>query len=448
MSWTDWFRVPDFDKYTIHDLREIVEADDIGRMCQQAEAWRGMAWLFDNQLGRLGVLTTELRQRWRGPAADAFLDEVGKVEQTLTVAGQTAQSNSSAWSAITAKAQATRARIVEIHNDYTTAWDQAQAEYQQATTGQASALSATFGPVAQAFVGPAPPDANAVRQPYDFIAQLVMQDATTTYRTEYQQNLQWPPDYRGPSRTPVERPDPGSDPGDRGWSGPGLSGVPAALLSAPIAAGALGLPGVPGSTPVPAGPPVAPYLFASAPPSPAGGGVTPRPSRTPSFGPLTPRLPETSPVVGPRTGISGRTPTGLVGNEPVIGGRASRPVVRGPLSDPVIGGQGRAATGSGAPSERVSAAAGRPGRPAGAAPGRDGVVRSARGEPTGDGSAIRPTGQRGRRGDEPLSEADGPLDDEAWRVEGGVPGVVTAPEPVDPRAQLPGPHLSGRTPRP
>ncbi len=378
----------DFDKFTVDDLHEIVQADKLDAMKTQAQGWQGMASMMATQLARLDQAVAGLKAAWNSPAGEKFLAEVNKVRKTLDVAQQKAASNHTAWTAIASRAETNRTQITTIRSEYQAAWGTAQSNFRAAQKKDADNVNWAWGGLGDLWDDPSAPDQNAVRKPFDQRAQAAMQSADTVYTQEYYQNLWWPPDYNGPTDALVTANQPG---GGRSGGAVPAGTVPAgAAPPGAVPPGAGAPPGTrppgtapPGSAPPPGTPAPAPpdgtLVWQPPPPVPApapvpvpsGGGVppgqlppgtmppgtvppglpgpvlpgrippTPSPSRLPggTRPPLVPEIPETTPVVG-RTATPGRAPV-RAGNEPVIGGR--RPPTAGQAEQ--LPGRGRGVPG-------------------------------------------------------------------------------------------------------
>lgn len=178
-------------------------------------------------------------------------------------------------------------------------------------------------------------------------------------------------------------------------------------------------------------------------PPPKGG--TPRPGTPPKTGPGTP------PKGGnPRPGMPTK------GNPPVKNTQYGKVTdsVLGKRNNGLPGRQGL--RGPGAPNEGVlsgrngapSRGAGQPGvrsvAPKPVKVSENGVLRGARGNATGNQNMMRPaTKNRRDDDDEETLKGDGPLDDELFRVDGGVPGVMTSHLPYTGEHEA-GPTFNGR----
>ncbi|MBN1171259.1 MAG: hypothetical protein JXA67_03715, partial [Micromonosporaceae bacterium] len=187
----------DFDDLTIDDLSDIVSADKLREMGCQADAWQGLAYLFDSQLARLREAVDALSGGWRGPAGAAFAAEVGRIQQTLTRGREVALGNASAWSQAVDQATAARDVIYQIEGEYRAALGQAASDYErQKAEADSSWLN---NPATGFFVDyPDKPDAAAIRAEYDQRGRAVMEYASGVYEEVYR-TIQDAPAYDGPA---------------------------------------------------------------------------------------------------------------------------------------------------------------------------------------------------------------------------------------------------------
>ncbi|WP_376771237.1 WXG100 family type VII secretion target, partial [Rhizomonospora bruguierae] len=413
----------EFDGYNVHELREIANDDnDAQRMDEQAEGWRGMAWLFEAQVGRLEVAMRQLQAAWNSPAGRKFLEEVDKVKQTLSAAQEKATGNQRAWTAISQKAKTVKTEVAQIEQDYLKAWGKAQADYEAAKKKDADNFNWAWGGLGDLWDDPDPPNQNAVRAPYDTKARLAMAGADTVYVTEYRQNLWTPPPYEGPRDAKVPEHEAGGGGGNTRYTGGGggsgdftvPGGRPGTIpgynppnntivippgqqppaftppdlpdleggLVPPVPPGGFppAPPLIPPGAPPVGGPPIVPPITPPGTPAPnlpipPGRGLPIPPGSKP---PLLPNLPEgNQPITGGRNLPGGRPPGSprLPGgglDESIVGGR---PGSQGPQGGPrnVPGGRsmpgGRPMPGRGGAPGEGQVPGGRP------APGGRGVTR-------------------------------------------------------------------------
>ncbi|GLZ81837.1 hypothetical protein Afil01_66440 [Actinorhabdospora filicis] len=200
-------------------------------------------------------------------------------------------------------------------------------------------------------------------------------------------------------------------------------------------------PKPPGSGPKPPGTyPKPPGTY----PKPPGGG--PKPPGTyppPKGGPGVP--PKGGPGVPPKGGNPPvkNTPYGKV-TDSVLGqrnnglpGRSGVRAPGGPGEGVLSGRNGGAAPSRGAGQPGVRSVASKPVKVS-----ENGVMRGARGN--ANQSLMRPNANKRREEDEETLKGDGPLDDELFRVEGGVPGVMTSQLPYTGEHGA-GPTFTGRS---
>jgi hypothetical protein len=395
----------EFDAYNVHELREIADDPDLARMAEQTEGWRGMAWMFEAQLGRLETAAKALQTAWNSPAANRFLEEVGKVRQTLSAGQEKAAGNQKAWAAIAAKVETTRTEVKKIEKEYTDAWGTEKTNFEAAKKKDADSFNWAWGGLGDLWDDPDAPDENAFRKAYDERARTVMNNADVTYTTEYRQNLWTPPKYEGPQDATVPLDYDGSGTGKTTYptgngNGNGTHHLPKGQQPGPVhlpgdlPPGRLpdpilivepngpgldgGLVTIPPPTTLPPPtvtlpppttgilpPPIPPVLPPGMPPGrvplPPGGSVPPRiPGGTRP--PLLPTLPEgNTPVTGGRNVPGGRLPSG--GRTPgmpegsVVGdrGRGGGPRIPGGTEPP---GGGRNVTGGRTTGERPGAGRG------------------------------------------------------------------------------------------
>jgi hypothetical protein len=457
----------DFDDLTITAASEIVSADKISEMTNQAEAWQGLAYLFDSQLARLAAATRSLSDGWGGPAGAAFAAQVGRVQATLTSSRETAIGNAAAWSRVVSEATTVREVIYQIEAEYKTALGNAQDDYAEK---KAEADNSWLNnPITSGLVDqPDEVKPDAVRKPFDERARAVFGVASDVYRDSYSA-LQDPPPYDGPAGAtegvglpptgPTSTDDSagGGTPGLLGgaglvggtavvtWtdvapSGPILAGSTAPTLPAPTSPGGTLPPAAgPGGLP-PGGGGLPTSLFPSAfpvEPAPAPRVPIKRPSLLPE--PVEPG----QSVIGSRQGPNTGGIRGKAADASVIGSRGGRGASA--QTGPRVGrsevkpSEGKAVIGR----ETAPAGRGRAGvRTPAAGAGADGVVRpGGRGEQSA-GARSGSAGQRGRqRRDEADTQAETTEGTELWDVADGVPAVVEPPATYDATSERPGPHV-------
>lgn len=545
----------DFDKYSLDEIKEIVNADDPAAMREQVEGWKAMKTFFDEQLRRFDERVGPLQTTWSGPAADVFFGEVAGVRQTLKDAVDKAQGNAEGWTAIAARTETAQGKVAEIYSRYQTAMNKANTDYEKAKQEDKDNFNWGWGGLSDIWDDPDAPKQDEVRAPFDREARSEMDSATTVAQDQYIQKIFYPPTFEpfndvgevkdpgewpeytntenneiGGSRKRIGGPDdtlspPPSTPPPTPPSPPPTTPPPNPSLpdpppfTPPPNDPELEFPPVPPTPPPPFTPPVPPTPpppFTPPPntpppyvppppytpkPPPTGGKppVLPKPPPT-GKPPVPPKPPVTGrpPVVpkppgGPKPPVTGKPPVGprppLTGKPPVAPkppgtfkpggppgtGPVKPPVSKttqlGKVSNPVIG---QRSTGTQPPSgtrnpampretpgsrgvigQRGAQSAPPPARGAGqpgvraAAPKpvkvpENGVIRGARG---GQNSAAPPRqGQRTREEEEDELYSDAPLDDDLFRVDGGVPGVFTSKLPYEGGHES-GPALSGRDDR-
>jgi uncharacterized protein YukE len=475
----------EFDNLTLNDIDEIVTADKIDEMRNQVDAWQGLSYLLDSQLDRLQKSTAALATGWRSSAGLAFVDQVKRIQDTLTASRDVALKNVDAWTKAADEATTVRDVINQIMSEYGDAYGKAQTAYNKAA---ADAKNSLFNNPVTGFLvdQPDPVDVAGVRKPFDLRAQAVLGVASGVYQEVYAA-LNDVPAYTGPigatSYGPID-PLTGAVPGIGGidittGSGPTPPvGPPITHVQPPHVQVPISDPPIQQQPPVTIAPPeVGPGLVGSITPTlppPTAPGVTLPPSA--GSGGFPGGLPGVFPMPVPTGGF------------PIPGGLGGKSSLFPELEEPgpsVIGSRQANARGFGGPGESAGtigprgAGRGMPGETSGAglrggrsfgkgvigretpAGGRgrsagktrsggadeDGVIRPAR-RGAQEGSTGKVTGQRGRKRRDEQDETGTPGDgNELWEVDEGVAAVIEPPARYDASRERPGPHVGHRDER-
>jgi uncharacterized protein YukE len=451
--------VTDYHQLPITAISQSVSTDKIDEMQHQADAWHGLAFLFDSQLARLTTVTNDLAATWGGPAGAAFVAQVGRVQATLTQGRDTAKSNAASWARVINEATSAREAIYRLEGKYKAEVAKNQADFDHSWLNNpiTDALGLTSPPTAA--------DEAAIREKYDKQARTLLDHASSVY-AEVFSSLQEIPTYTGPLGTNARQwgdsngsgsaTDPGSGVAHllggvaltagtgigAAWtevapSGPSLAGTAAPSLPAPSIPGGYPSPAAPGPGGLPPGGPSG-GLF---PPVPVKTGPAPRvpTGRTPLLAePVEPGRT----VIGSRPQAPGPRARGGLADESVIGSRRGGPgPAEGGGRPAVRPSDGRAVIGRETPATSRSTAKGRAG-----GVDEDGVIRANRRAEPAEGRSGA-AGQRAhqRRDDhDPQAEPDDGTD--LWEVADGVPAVVEPPAAYDPKREHSGPHV-GRSDR-
>ncbi|MGC4895499.1 hypothetical protein ACLQ2X_17055, partial [Micromonospora sp. DT31] len=366
----------EFDHLSLDQLVSITAKDKPAEIAREALGWQGMAWLFEAQLARLTSAVSALQSQWSSPAGAKFVEEVGKIRETLNEGSRKASGNHKAWQVIGEQARETQKKLTELKAKRDKHLQTEQAQFEAAKKEDAENYNWGWLGISDLTDDPEAPDLGAIRSDYDRQARAVMTQADSVYTEQYYKNLWWPPPYEGPLDAKVPQEYKGGGGGST-YSGGGGGGVP---VPGPRGGGSSGSPppngGPPGGSPPPTfGPPVLVEgpILTGPPPIPLPPPLTQPPPvvTVPPLPPVVtvPPLPPVvpvpiPPVIPPVTSLPGGP---LPGRGTPPGGRPPLLPPRTPTTQPVIG--GRPAPGAPTPGRVPPPAGGRP-TPGTPTPGR------------------------------------------------------------------------------
>lgn len=184
-----------FDKYTVDDLREIVEHDRPHTMHQQALAWRSVSELLAGQAEDLRAEAGAVAGCWSGRAASGYQGELGRAETAMRVAVSTAADNAHGWAEIADIVGWARDEVLRIHAE----WCAVKAMPTQAPDPR-------YVPPGVAVVVGEPRDLDRMREPFDQAARAVMDMAAQLIQERHERYLTVPSRYRPPpeSALPID----------------------------------------------------------------------------------------------------------------------------------------------------------------------------------------------------------------------------------------------------
>lgn len=177
-----------FEKYTVDDIREIVEYDRPDAMNRQAAAWSAMSALLAEHATGLRAKSVAVEHNWTGRTATGVREELDRAETVMREAADTAVNNAHGWAEIAAIADWARSEVLRIHTE----WCAIKAMPPEAPDPR-------YVPDGIAVVVGEPRDPEAMREPFDRAARAVMDSAAELTGELCDRYLRVPVGYRPPS---------------------------------------------------------------------------------------------------------------------------------------------------------------------------------------------------------------------------------------------------------